>query len=102
MKKILKIALIVILIIVLVVGGYFIALNMIKKQAMDTVDKMFTALKTGIAHLTRPYDNDFLNQNFKLEMLAPNDGKEDVYNAYMKKMILGKIDGKTVYRNFAD
>lgn len=59
----------------------------------------FTALKTGIAHLTRPYDNDFLNQNFKLEMLAPNDGKEDVYNAYMKKMILGKIDGKTVYRN---
>lgn len=46
-KKILKIALIVILIIVLVVGGYFITLNMTKKQTLETVDKMFTALKTG-------------------------------------------------------
>ena len=34
MKKILKIALIVILIIVLVVGGYFIALNMTKKTSI--------------------------------------------------------------------
>ena len=59
----------------------------------------FTALKTGIAHLKRPYDNDYLNQNFKLEMLAPNEGKEAVFNGYMKKMILGPLDGENVYRN---
>ena len=59
----------------------------------------FTALKTGIAHLKRPYNNDYLNENFKLEMLSPNEGKEDVYNAYMKKMILGKYNGENVYRN---
>ena len=59
----------------------------------------FTALKAGIAHLKRPYDNDYLNKNFKLEMLSPNDGKEDVYNAYMKKMILGKYNNENVYKN---
>lgn len=59
----------------------------------------FTALKTGIAHLNRPYDNDYLNKNFKLEMLTPTEEKEDVYNAYMKKMILGKISDSIVYKN---
>ena len=59
----------------------------------------FTALKTGIAHLKRPYDNDYLNENFRLDMLSPSEGKEDVYNAYMKKMILGKYNGENVYRN---
>ena len=59
----------------------------------------FTALKTGIAHLKRPYDNDYLNQNFKLEMLAPSEGKEAVFNSYMKKMILGPLNGENVYRN---
>lgn len=32
-------------------------------------------------------------------MLSPAEGKEDVYNAYMKKMILGKYNGENVYRN---
>lgn len=59
----------------------------------------FTALKTGIAHLNKPYDNDYLNKNFKLEMLTPTEEKEDVYNAYMKKMILGKISDSIVYKN---
>ena len=59
----------------------------------------FTALKTGIAFLNKPYNNDYLNKNFRLEMLTPVKGKEDVYNAYMKKMILGTLDGKNVYKN---
>ena len=59
----------------------------------------FTALKTGIAYLKRPYDNDYLNQNFRLDMLSPTEGKEDVYYAYMKKMTLGKINGETIYKN---
>lgn len=58
----------------------------------------FTALKTGIAYLNKPYDNDYLNANFNLNMLTPADGKEPVYKAYMKKMILSDIPEIT-YKN---
>ena len=60
----------------------------------------FTALKTGIANLNCPYDNDYLNENFNLSMLTPNPDKIDLYNAYMKKMILGSSNGKYIYRDF--
>lgn len=60
----------------------------------------FTALKTGIATLNMPYDNSYLNENFSLDMLTPNPDKEDLYKAYMKKMILGKSNGKYIYKNF--
>ena len=59
----------------------------------------FTALKTGIAILNKPYDNDYLNKNFNLNMLTPTAGKENLFNTYLKKMILGTINGETVYRN---
>ena len=45
----------------------------------------YTALKTGIAVLNRPYDNEYLNKNFSLNMITPAQGKEQVYNVYMKK-----------------
>lgn len=48
----------------------------------------FTALKTGIAVLNGPYNNEFLNSNFNLNLLTPTSGNEDVYKGYMKKMIL--------------
>ena len=78
-----------------------IARDIEKKYFFREVSKEmgFTALKTGIAHLKRPYDNDYLNKNFKLEMLTPADGKEAVYNTYMKKMILGTLNGENVYKN---
>ena len=60
----------------------------------------FTALKTGIATLNLPYDNNYLTENFTLDMLTPNPDKEDLYKAYMKKMILGKANGNYVYKNF--
>lgn len=60
----------------------------------------FTALKTGIANLNCPYGNNYLNENFTLDMLTPNPDKIDLYNAYMKKMILSSSNGKYVYRNF--
>ena len=60
----------------------------------------FTALRTGIANLNCPYDNNYLNENFTLSMLTPNPDKLDLYNAYMKKMILSTSNGKYVYRNF--
>ena len=58
----------------------------------------FTALKTGIATLNGPYDNDYLNTNFNLNMLIPTSGNEDVYKAYMKKMILDS-SSEITYRN---
>ena len=48
----------------------------------------FAALKTRIASLNSPYDNDYLNKNFNLNMISPNDGKEKVFNAFLNKMIL--------------
>lgn len=58
----------------------------------------FTALKTGIAVLNGPYDNDYLNSNFNLNMLIPTSGNEDVYKGYMKKMILDD-SGEITYKN---
>ncbi len=59
----------------------------------------YTALKTGIAVLNKPYDNEYLNENFNLNMITPVAGKEAVYKAYMKKMILASFDDEIVYRN---
>ena len=58
----------------------------------------FTALKTGIAVLNRPYDNDYLNSNFNLNMLVPVSDKIDVYKGYMKKMILDS-SSEITYKN---
>ena len=46
----------------------------------------FTALKTRIATLNAPYDNDYLNKNFNLNMLTPADDKQSIFKAYMKKI----------------
>ena len=59
----------------------------------------YTALRTGIATLNCPYDNDYINKNFTLDMLTPNPDKQDLYKAYMKKMILASANGKYIYRN---
>ena len=59
----------------------------------------YTALKTGIATLNRPYDNDYINENFNLNMITAVSGKESVYKAYMSKMILGTIGDCFSFRN---
>ena len=59
----------------------------------------YTALKTGIATLNRPYDNDYLNENFSLNMLSPALGKEAVYKAYLNKMILSSATNEYTYRD---
>ena len=59
----------------------------------------YTALKTGIAVLNKPYDNEYLNENFDLNMIKPVEGKEAVYKAYMNKMILSSFDDEFIYRN---
>lgn len=60
----------------------------------------YTALKTNIAYLNKPYDNEYLNKNFSLNMLTPVEGKENIYKAYMNKMISAvENDGTIVYKN---
>jgi len=60
----------------------------------------YTALKSGIATLDCPYDKNYINKNFTLNMLTPAYGKEKVYKAYMNKMIYATMpDGKIVYKN---
>ncbi len=58
----------------------------------------FTALKTGLATLNCPYSNDYINENFTLNMLEPVQGKEKLYKAYLNKMIY--YEGtKTTYKD---
>lgn len=59
----------------------------------------FTALKTGIASLKHPYNNDYINKNFNLNMLKPNSAKLKLYQAFMKKLILNVSGDEVVYRN---
>lgn len=56
-----------------------------------------TALKTGLATLSCPYDNDYINKNFSLNMLTVKEGKEKLYRAYMHKMLLS--ENSSVYRD---
>lgn len=58
----------------------------------------FTALKTRIAVLNKPYDNNYLNNNFSLNMISPASGKEKVFKTFFKKLILGS-SGTTVYKD---
>ena len=59
----------------------------------------FTALKTGLASLNCPYDNNYINEHFSLDMLIPNPDKIDTYKNYMKKMIISSSGDKITYRN---
>lgn len=59
----------------------------------------FTALKTRIASLNAPYDNEYLNKNFNLNMLTPVDEKASIFKAYMKKMILSTFGNEITYKD---
>ena len=58
----------------------------------------FTALKTGIASISGPYSNDYLNANFSLNMLTPAFGKETLYKTFVQKMTLA-TSPKPIYRD---
>ncbi len=78
-----------------------IAKDIERKQFFKEASKElgFTALKTKIAYLNKPYDNDYLNKNFNLNMITPVSGKESIFNTFLKKMLLGTIYGENVYRD---
>lgn len=78
----------------------FIARDLERKFFYSEISKEmgFTALKTKIAVLNKPYSNEYLNKNFNLNMLSPALGKETIYKSYIKKMILADSPELT-YRN---
>ena len=47
----------------------------------------FNALQAGLATLTVPYDNDYLNSNFTLSFLKPRDGRVNEYKNYVSDML---------------
>lgn len=59
----------------------------------------YTALKTGIASLNCPYDNDYINNNFELTMITPNEHKEKLYKTYMHKLIYDANGTSITYKN---
>ncbi|MCI8396279.1 MAG: type IV secretory system conjugative DNA transfer family protein [Clostridia bacterium] len=58
----------------------------------------FTALKTGLATLNCPYTNEYLNENFTLNMIEPIEGKEKLYKAYLSKLIYAESP-KIIYKD---
>ena len=75
-----------------------IAKDLDKKYFFKEISKEmgFTALKTGIATLDSPYSNDYINENFSLNMLIPKENKIKLYDAYMKKMIVCRECGRVI------
>lgn len=59
----------------------------------------YTALRTGIANLNSPYSNDYINENFSLNMLVPIPAKEKIYKTFMSKLIYNYAGENTVYKN---
>ncbi len=58
-----------------------------------------SALKAGIATLDAPYDNDYINSNFTLNMLVPVQNKMALYKEYFKNLILAEQNSKFIYKN---
>ncbi len=60
----------------------------------------YTAIRSGLADLNCPYDNEYINKNFSLNMINPNSYKQSTFKAYMNKMIYGTTSsGKIIYRD---
>jgi len=65
----------------------------------STKSLAFSALKTGIATLDAPYDNDYINQNFTLNMLKPVSTKMNLFKSYFKNLVLADTGSKLVYKD---
>jgi len=72
-----------------------------KKYFLKEVSKEmgYTALRTGVAVLTSPYSNNYMNDNFSLNMLSPSYGKEKLFKAYFSKLIYNYSGENSLYKN---
>ena len=78
-----------------------IARDIEKKYFFKEVSKEmgYTALRTGIATLTSPYSNDYLNENFSLNMITPVSYKEKMYKTYFSKLLYHYDGSNSIYKN---
>lgn len=71
-----------------------------KYQYRETSKELgFIALKSGLANLKCPYDNNYINTNFNLNMIAPKESKLHLFQSYTKKMIYNISNDTITYRN---
>lgn len=59
----------------------------------------YTALRTNIATLNCPYSNDYINENFSLNMISPVPSKEKVYKAFFSKLLYYYNGENSIYKN---
>jgi len=79
----------------------FIARDMEKKFFLKEASKEmgFTALRTGIANLNCPYTNEYINENFSLNMLTPVSNKEKIFKSYFSKLTFSYAAENSIYKN---
>lgn len=75
MKKVFKILLIVIILLALLVGGYFALIKLQEKSVLNVVDEIFVALKTGDSEKIKQYIDfeETQNEEEALENIAEDD-----------------------------
>lgn len=78
-----------------------IARDMEKKYFLKEASKEvgFTALRTGLANLNCPYSNNYINENFSLNMLTPIAAKEKVFKAYVSKLTFSYNGENSIYKD---
>lgn len=59
----------------------------------------YAALRTNIATLNCPYSNDYINENFSLNMISPVPSKEKVYKAFFAKLLYYYDGDNSIYKN---
>ena len=78
-----------------------IAKDLEKKYFLKEASKEvgYTALRTGLATLNTPYSNEYINENFSLNMLTPVSAKEKIYKAYVSKLTFSYSEENSVYKD---
>ena len=59
----------------------------------------YACLKTGLATLSAPYDNDYINTNFSLNMIKPVESRIGIYKKYLKNLIYATSGSNIIYRD---
>ena len=59
----------------------------------------YACLKTGLATLSAPYNNDYINSNFSLNMIKPVESRIGIYKKYLKNLIYATSGSNIIYRD---
>lgn len=79
------------------------ALDLEKKYFFREYSKRlgYSLLKKGIAYVTGPYDNEFINKNFSMSFIKPRRGMEEQFLLQVRNLIqyTDNATGQIVYKN---